>query len=269
MSVTSARLDGEGRASMPVRRQFARIPLPAPSKCAARRPPPAVGASDQAIERWRDARILRRSAPWAVRSRDDSVFSHKTDIFKGMAAMDMVERRIREVFATLLSKGAKLLERTAGELEQAASELRQDTDREDVERVWAEESRREPDTMIRSAPLRAVPDTPTDEPADEVAPVVTPAGAPWAAPVDPPDMPERERAGDATVTRSTTVAGRAEENATAARVRQIAAGTVSQVRAQLGDLSVDELRQLKEVELADRRRTTLIAAIDRALADAR
>jgi hypothetical protein len=51
------------------------------------------------------------------------------------------------------------------------------------------------------------------------------------------------------------------------RILELSTGTVSQIRAQLGDLSPDELRRLKETELASRRRTTLIAAIDRELAD--
>jgi hypothetical protein len=165
--------------------------------------------------------------------------------------MDMMEQRIREVFATLLSKGAKVLERTAGELEQAASDLRQELERErvDVERVWAEKSEREPSTTIRGAPLRAVPDTPTDE----VASVVTPANAPWTPPAEPP----------ATEPDAAPASERAED-----RIEQIAGGTVSQVRAQLVDLSTDELRRLRDVEAANRNRTTLLAAIDRALAEA-
>jgi hypothetical protein len=86
----------------------------------------------------------------------------------GGSAMDMMEQRIREVLATLLSKGAQVLERTAGELAQAATDLRQeraraDAERVDAERVWAEKPERESGTTIRGAPLRAVPDTPTDE----------------------------------------------------------------------------------------------------------
>lgn len=180
--------------------------------------------------------------------------------------MDMMERRIREVFATLLSRGAKALERTAGELEQVASDLRQERDRrrEEAERVWSEEPRREPDTMIRSAPLRAVPDTPTDE---------APAGdaiedTPWTPPQEPPQTPAAERPGDvdAAVTTSTGVAGSpGVPSGTDDRLRELAAGTVSQIRSQLGDLSPAELRRLRELEVADRNRTTLVSAIDRAL----
>jgi hypothetical protein len=182
--------------------------------------------------------------------------------------MDMMERRIREVFATLLSKGAKALERAAGELEQTASDLRQERQRrqEEAEGVWSDEPQREPDTMIRSAPLRAVPDTPVDE---------SPAGAdhdgddrtPWTPPEDAPRTPERERRGDvdAEVTTSTAVAGPAEEGGGSDPIEELAAGTVSQIRAELGALSPDELRRLREIEVANRNRTTLIAAIDRAL----
>ena len=139
--------------------------------------------------------------------------------------MDMMEQRIREVLATLLSKGAQVLERTAGELAQAATDLREergrvDAERVDAERVWAEKSEREPRTTIRGAPLRAVPDTPADE-----------------------------------------------RPATDERIVQIAGGTVSQVRAQLGGLSTDELRELRDVEAATRNRATLLSAIDRALAE--
>lgn len=178
-----------------------------------------------------------------------SLSSTLTSVFgmDGGSAMDMMEQRIREVFATLLSKGAKVLERTAGELAQAAADLRQELERErvDVERVWAERSEQEPRTTVRGAPLRAVPDTPTDD----VAAVVTPPNAPWTPPPESPepaDMP-----------------GQAAEN----RIEQIARGTVSHVRAQLPDLSADELRDLREVEAATRNRTTLLAAIDRALAE--
>jgi hypothetical protein len=192
--------------------------------------------------------------------------------------MDMVERRIREVFATLLSKGAKALERTANELQRASSQLREEPEptRTDVERVWSEEStEREPDTMIRSTPLRAVPDTPTDEAVadDTVADVVdittdeAVTDTPWTPPVEPPEMPERERSGevDAPVTTSATVAGPTGDDATPDRIRQIAAGTVNEARAQLGGLTPAELRELREFELVNRNRTTLIAAIDRAL----
>jgi hypothetical protein len=185
--------------------------------------------------------------------------------------MDMLERRIREVFATLLAKGAKVLERTAGELAHAASELRSDADADadDTEHAWTDESKQEAQTMIRGAPLRAVPDTPTDEPDDEVGAVITPPGAPWTPPVEPPDVPEVERPSrvDAVVTPSEAGAP-GQAASTDDRIAELASGTVSQIRAQLGDLSPDELRRLKETELASRRRTTLIAAIDRALTGA-
>jgi hypothetical protein len=195
--------------------------------------------------------------------------------------MDMVERRIREVFATLLSKGAKALERTANELQRASSQLREETEptRTDVERVWSEEStEREPDTMIRSAPLRAVPDTPTDEALDDdadetmadVVDITTDEAVtdtPWTPPVEPPEMPERERSGevDAAVTTSATVAGPTGDDTTPDRIRKIAAGTVNEARARLGGLTPAELRELREFEMVNRNRTTLIAAIDRAL----
>lgn len=186
----------------------------------------------------------------------------------------MIDRRIREVFATLLSRGAKVLERTAGELEQAASDLRQERERrrEEAERAWSEEPRREPDTMIRSAPLRAVPDTPTDEaPADEGSTGDGTEDTPWTPPEEPPETPDAERPGDvdAQMTTSTEVAGAPEEPAAdgdgADRLVELSWGTVSQIRAQLGDLSPDELRRLREIELASRNRTTLVSAIDRAL----
>jgi hypothetical protein len=195
--------------------------------------------------------------------------------------MDMVERRIREVFATLLSKGAKALERTANELQRASSQLREEPEptRTDVERVWSEEStEREPDTMIRSTPLRAVPDTPTDEAVDDVADETVAdvvdittdeavTDTPWTPPVEPPQMPERERLGevDAAMTTPATVAGPTGDDATPDRIRQIGAGTVNEARAQLGGLTPAELRELREFEVANRNRTTLIAAIDRAL----
>jgi hypothetical protein len=194
--------------------------------------------------------------------------------------MDVVERRIREVFATLLSKGAKALECTANELQRASSQLREEPEptRTDVERVWSEEStEREPDTMIRSTPLRAVPDTPTDEAVDDVADetmadvVDIPTDeavtdTPWTPPVEPPEMPERVSGEvDTAVTTSATVAGPTGDDATPDRIRQIAAGTVNEARAQLGGLTPAELRELREFELVNRNRTTLIAAIDRAL----
>lgn len=185
--------------------------------------------------------------------------------------MDVVEQRIREVVATLLSSGAKALERTASELERAATGLRPENDeRSDVEDVWSERTGA-PETITRGAPLRAVPDTPTDE-APEGAREDEAADAPWSPPAEPPPTPERERPSDvdAAVTTSTTVAGPPEEDisAGAERMRQMATGTVAEVRAQLGDLSADELRELRKAELANRNRTTLIASIDRAIADA-
>ena len=187
--------------------------------------------------------------------------------------MDVVEQRIREVVATLLSSGAKALERTANELERAASGLRPEHDeRADTERAWSEGAS-EPETITRGAPLRAVPDTPTDEAPEGEADDTT-AEAPSAAPAEPPTTPERERPGDvdAAVTTSTTVAGPAEEDITADagadRIQQITAGTVAEVRAQLADLSAEELRALRRAEVANRNRTTLIASIDRAIADA-
>ena len=184
----------------------------------------------------------------------------------------MLERRIREVVATLLGKGAKVLERTAGELAHAASELRSEDDREDAEQAWSEESGQEPQTMIRSAPLRAVPDTPTDEPDDESGrAVITPTDAPWTPPAEPPDLPASERPGRAEPVIAPAPVGTPPTAGQATgtdRIAELATGTVSQIRAELGELSPDELRRLKETELANRRRTTLIAAIDRALADA-
>jgi hypothetical protein len=138
----------------------------------------------------------------------------------GGSAMDMMEQRIREVLATLLSKGAQVLERTAGELAQAATDLRQERERVDAERVWAERPEPEPPPTIRGAPLRAVPDAPAED-----------------------------------------------EPATDDRIARIAGGTVSQVRAQLADLSAAELRELRDVEAATRNRTTLLSAIDRVLAE--
>jgi hypothetical protein len=113
--------------------------------------------------------------------------------------MDVVEQRIREVVATLLSSGAKALERTASELERAASGLRPEHDRVDAERVWSER-------------------------ADDIGPAIG-----------------------------------------SRRVQQIAEGTVADVRTQLTGLSAEELRELREVEVAGRNRTTLVAVIDRML----
>ena len=180
--------------------------------------------------------------------------------------MDMMERRIREVIASLLSRGAKALERTAGELEQAASGLRHDHDgdRDEAERVWAEEPRPAPDTMLRGAPLRAVPDTPTDEGRHgDAANVVSPPS--WTPPVAPSPAPEREHAGAGDAAPAAAeVAGGAEDD-TDRRLEELSAGTVSEVRSQLGTLSPDELRRLRQIEHANRNRSTLVAAIDRAL----
>lgn len=179
--------------------------------------------------------------------------------------MDILERRIREVFATLLAKGAKALERTAGELERASSQMRETPERrrDEAERVWSEEPpRRDPDTMIRSAPLRAVPDTPTDEAVDDTV---------WTPPDETPATPAGDRPGDvdAAATTSTTVADAlTDDRAGTDRLEELSAGTVTQIRPQLGELSPDELRRLREIEAANRNRTTLIAAIDRTLADA-
>jgi hypothetical protein len=181
-----------------------------------------------------------------------------------MAEMDMLERRIREVVATLLAKGAKVLERTAGELANAASELRPDRGDEDTERAWAEESDDDVQPITRGAPLRAVPDRPTDEDDGEYG---TPSDALWTPPAEPPEGSDAERPGDvdAVVTTSSTVASGV--TGTTDRLDDLATGTVSQIRPQLGELSPDELGRLKEIELANRKRSTLIAAIDRALTD--
>jgi hypothetical protein len=182
--------------------------------------------------------------------------------------MDMLERRIREVFATLLSKGAKVLERTAGELAHAASELRSDDGRGDPEQPWADTSEDEPRTVTRGAPLRAVPDTPTDEPDDDGGSVITPPAASWTPPAERPEMPEAERSGDIAAAVTMTPPTPEDTETADDRLVELATGTISQIRPQLGDLSPAELRRLKEIELADRGRSTLIAAIDRALMDA-
>lgn len=192
--------------------------------------------------------------------------------------MDMMERRIRDAVATLLSKGARALERTAGELEQAAGELRraQQRDRsEDTEHVWSESGppRREPDATLRGAPLRAVPDTPTDEVPDERAghPAATP-GDSTVPPVRPPQTPPRPRPGkvDADIVAPPEPPG-TEPDAMESqpdRLRELATGKVSEIRAQLADLTADELRTLRSIEESNRNRTTLLLAIDRALVDA-
>ena len=183
--------------------------------------------------------------------------------------MDIVEQRIREVFAIVLSRSAKALERTASELEQVASQLRRVTERPPPDDPWADDRRREPDAMIRSAPLRAVPNTSTDDP------LVESLDTQFTPSTEPPELPQRERPGDvdAVASPSLTVAGPPDaispagglERADSERMRALADGTVNQVRARLGELSVDDLRALREAELAGRNRTTLIAVIDRAL----
>lgn len=182
--------------------------------------------------------------------------------------MDIMERRVREVFATLLSRGAKALERTAGELERAASDLRQQRESAEPDRVWSE-ARDEPDTMTRGAPLRAVPDTPSDE---------APAGDSMRdiPPVRPPRTPERDRPGDvdarpATSPGATSPGGTVPDHGVPTLtdpIRAMASGSVSEIKAQLPDLSPEELRALRDVELANRNRITLLAAIDRALESA-
>jgi hypothetical protein len=205
--------------------------------------------------------------------------------------MDMLEQRIRDVVATLLSKGARALERTAGELEQAAGELRrvQQREHEEAERVWSE-PRREPDATLRGAPLRAVPDTPTDEAPEARGdhPSTAEPGDGHVPPVRPPQTPPRERPGqvdadivatpeppgsDAPPSGADIVAtpeppGSDAPPSDADRLRELASGTVSEIRAQLGDLTADELRRLRSIEESNRNRTTLLTAIDRALVDA-
>lgn len=175
--------------------------------------------------------------------------------------MDMIERRLREAVATVLSRGAKALEQTAGELERAAEELRTELrqERAQPEQAWSE-PRREADTITRSAPLRAVPDTPTDER--------------QVPPVRPPRTPGRPRVGriDAEIDTSAAPSGAEEPEAGApetdlepAGLRDLASGTVSEIRAQLDDLSADQLRSLRDIEVANRNRVTLLTAIDRVL----
>lgn len=173
--------------------------------------------------------------------------------------MDMLERRIRDAVATLLSRGAKALERTANELEHAADELRTQQERrgEDAEQVWAE-PQRETDTAVRGAPLRAVPDGPTAaRPTTGSRPV---------PPVKPPRAPERPGAGNvaaATGTEAEAVSSLIDPEPE--QLRALAGGTVSEIRAALPELSSDELRALRDIETANRNRTTLLSAIDRAL----
>jgi hypothetical protein len=174
--------------------------------------------------------------------------------------MDMIEQRIREVVAMVLSRGARALEQTAAELERTAGELRSDRQgrRENADEVWSEPPR-DADTMTRSAPLRAVPTPPGDE-----APT---AGAErHVPPVRPPQTPDRSRPGRVDA-RVVTAAGSPDLGADAEpdRLRDLATGTVSEIRAQLDDLSAEELRSLREVEVHNRNRTTLLTAIDKAL----
>lgn len=175
--------------------------------------------------------------------------------------MDMIERRIREAVATVLSRGAKALEQTAGELERAAEELRTElrTERAQPEQEWSE-SRREADAITRSAPLRAVPDSPNDERR--------------VPPVRPPRKPGGPRVGRIGTEMDTAAAPRADEGPEAggpeadlepAGLRDLASGTVSEIRAQLDDLSADQLRSLRDLETANRNRVTLLTAIDRVL----
>jgi hypothetical protein len=174
--------------------------------------------------------------------------------------MDMIEQRIREAVAMVLSRGAKALEQTAAELERAADELRNDRQRRaEPEEVWSERSR-STDTMTRSAPLRAVPNAPTDEAPD------VPSAERHVPPVRPPQMPDRPRGGrvDADVI---TVADAPDLGAEAEpdRLRAMASGTVSEIRAHLEDLSDEELRSLRQIEVNNRNRITLLTAIDKAL----
>jgi len=175
--------------------------------------------------------------------------------------MDMIEQRIRDVVAMVLSRGARALEQTATELERAAGELRNDRQRrrEDADEVWSEPPRGS-DTMTRSAPLRAVPTSPTDEAPD------SPDAERHVPPVRPPQTPDRPRRGwvDAdvvTAVDSPDLGADAEPD----RLRELADSTVSEIRAQLDGLTDEELRSLREIEVHNRNRTTLLTAIDRAL----
>lgn len=175
--------------------------------------------------------------------------------------MDMIEQRIRDAVAMLLSRGAKALEQTATELERAAGELRSDRERrrDEAEEVWSEPAPRRTDTMTRSAPLRAVPDASTDEAPDGGADRHVP-------PVRPPQMPDRPRAGrvDAEVA-TPAAAPDLDVEAEPDRLRAMASGTVSEIRARLPELSEEELRSLRRIETGNRNRTTLLTAIDKAL----
>jgi hypothetical protein len=161
----------------------------------------------------------------------------------------------------VLSRGAKALEQSATELERAAGELRNDRQRrrEEADEVWSEPSRGS-DTMTRSAPLRAVPTSPTED-----APG-GPSAEAHVPPVQPPQTPDRPRDGriDADVV---TAADAPDLGGEAApdRLRTMARGTVSEIRAHLDDLSDEELRSLRRIEVNNRNRTTLLMAIDKAL----
>lgn len=217
--------------------------------------------------------------------------------------MDMVERRVREVFAALLSQGARVLERTAGEFEHAADELRGSRPTQpQQEDAWRDDDvDGDPEPIVRSTPLHAVPDTPTDEtpvePPTASPAIPSPADSsrvpPPVPPREPPRMPDRDRPGriDATPAASPTVTSPTEtlpndpsvvappasppaaavepDDADAAvgspAMRDLASGTVAAARARLDDLSDDDLRALREAELAGRNRTTLLTAIEQAL----
>ena len=161
----------------------------------------------------------------------------------------------------VLSRGARALEQTAAELERTAGELRSSDRqgrRENADEVWSEPPR-DADTMTRSAPLRAVPTAPTDEAPGADAERHVP-------PVRPPQTPDRPRPGriDArvvTAAESPDLGVDAETDP----LRALATGTVSEIRARLDDLSAEELRSLREVEVHNRNRTTLLTAIDKAL----
>lgn len=210
--------------------------------------------------------------------------------------MDMIDQRIRDAVATLLSRGARALERTAGELEQAAEDLRRRVGGDDPDRVWSEPDDT-PDTVVRGAPLRAVPDTPTDAPGERRVPPVRPPRTPGLgdtghvsadagpSPVGDPGLMDARAAtprgeggagvvsadgatapdGTAQSAVDTAPGGGPGDVTPAERLRTMASGTVSQIRAQLGELSPDELRTLREIEVGNRNRTTLLTAIDREL----
>lgn len=169
--------------------------------------------------------------------------------------MDMMDRRIRDAVSTLMSRGAKALERAAGELENAAEELRR-VRSDEAEQVWAEPSR-EADAAVRAAPLRAVPDDPAGtQPA---------TGSSHVPPVQPPRTPDRPRPGDVDVDDPATDGAGSPGGSELDGLRALAGGTVSEIRATLPDLSPEDLRSLREIETANRNRTTLLSAIDRAL----